>query len=926
MTIEVIGREAEIAFLSRFLDDVPAGPSALALEGEPGIGKTTLWSWAVAAARERSFQVLSTRPAEAETKLAFAGLGDLLGRLPDDVFQELPEPQRVALEIALLRRTAKRHRPDQRAISAAALGALRILAQTRPVIVAVEDVHWLDASTARVLEYALRRLESEPIGFLESVRVDRQLGSRSHLTPGIREDRSHHLGVGPMSVDDIDRLLRIRLTIGLPHQSLLKLHRATGGNPFFALEIARALEPGRRPEPGEPLSVPENLLDLVRHRIAALPRPAKQVLPFVAALAEPTVESVKAAAGVGKARGLEEAAESGVLGLEGDRIRFTHPLLASAVYSELTPGSKRRVHRRLAGVAREPEERARHLALATMGPDPKVASDLEEAAQAAYGRGAPAAAADLAELAMALTPRAALLDRWRRAMWAGEYHFESGDTSRARAMLEQVVAACRPGSLRADAMRRLAFIRFYDGMDTAVETRTRIDQALREASDDASLTAILLRDLAWTSMMVGDLPAAVTHSREALAAAKRLVDPDGLAEALTAWGMTELVRGGEVPAEVLHGAQDMEDQVEGLRLVRHPSHLLALAAKWSGELETARGRFEALCRRAAGRGEESSLPLLLYHLSELECWMGDWQSASRHADEALRAALQTGQVPMQAFALYARALVDALLGRVDLSQEAAEEGRRLGDRTGSVAAMALNQTVLGFLELSLGNAGAADRHLWPMVQGLVESGIAPPSSLRLFPDGIEALVTVGDLGRAQWALEEFEERVRARRWDWARATADRCTGLVLAARGELEEGAERLERALQEHDGVGEPFERARTLLVMGEVQRRLKHKRDAGDYLRRALESFEQLGARLWSQKASAELERVGGTIRSPAELTPTERQVAEFVARGHTNREVADALFMSLKTVEVNLTRIYRKLDVRSRAEMIVKMQGGT
>src|SRR6266511_2592835 len=200
MTIEVIGREGEIAFLSRFLDDVPAGPSALALEGEPGIGKTTLWSWAVAAARERSFQVLSTRPAEAETKLAFAGLGDLLGRLPDDVFQELPEPQREALEIALLRGTAKRHRPDQRAISAAARGSLRILAQTRPVIVAVEDVHWLDASTARVMEYVLSRIESEPIGFIESVRVDRQLGSRSHLT-GIREDRSHHLGVGPMSVD-----------------------------------------------------------------------------------------------------------------------------------------------------------------------------------------------------------------------------------------------------------------------------------------------------------------------------------------------------------------------------------------------------------------------------------------------------------------------------------------------------------------------------------------------------------------------------------------------------------------------------------------------------------------------------------------------------------------------------------------------------
>jgi len=472
----------------------------------------------------------------------------------------------------------------------------------------------------------------------------------------------------------------------------------------------------------------------------------------------------------------------------------------------------------------------------------------------------------------------------------------------------------------------MAFIRFYDGIGTAVETRSRIEQALREAPEDASLTAVLLRGLAWTSMMVGDLQAAVTHSRAALAAAKRLSDADALAEALTACGMSELVRDGEVPAEVLHDAEEIEGQVERLHLVRHPGHLLALASKWSGDLVTARGRFEALCRQAADRGEESSLPLLLYHLSELECWIGDWGSASRHADEACRTALQTGQMPMQAFALYARALVDALLGRADLSREAAEEGMRLGERTGSVAVMALNHTVLGFLELSVGNAGAADRHLRPMVEGMVEAGISPPSSLRLFPDDIEALVTVGDLGRARWALEQFEDRVRARRWVWGRATADRCRGLVLAVGGVLEEAAATLDRALQEHDGVGEPFERARTLLVMGEVQRRLKRKRDARDYLRRALESFELLGARLWSQKASIELERVGGTIRSAAELTATERQVAEFVARGHTNREVADALFMSLKTVEVNLTRIYRKLDVRSRAEMIVKMQRGS
>src|SRR6266511_4890466 len=513
MTVELIGRKAEIAFLSRFLDDVPAGPCALVLEGEPGIGKTTLWKWAVAAARERSFKVLSSRPAGPETKLAFAGLSDLFARIPDEVLLELPEPQRGALEVALLRATVKHRPPDQRAVSAAVLGALRVFAQTSPLIVAVEDVQWLDASSARVLEYALRRLESEPIGLLETVRVERQLESRPGLAISIPQDRSHHLGVGPMSIDDIDRLLRIRLGIGLPHQTLSRIHRVAGGNPFFALEIARAQERGRRREPGEPLPVPENLLDLVRDRVDALPRAARQVLPFVAALSEPTVELVKAATIESKMLGLEEAADWGVLELEGDRTRFAHPLLASAVYSELTPGTKRRVHRRLAEVVTDPEERTRHLALATVGPDSKVASGLEEAAQIADRRGASATAAELAELAMALTSRRDLLDRWRRAICASEYLFESGDTSRARALLEEVVAACRPGSIRADAMRRMAFIRFYDGIGTAVETRSRIEQALREAPENASLTAVLLRGLAWTSMMVGDLQAAVTHSR-----------------------------------------------------------------------------------------------------------------------------------------------------------------------------------------------------------------------------------------------------------------------------------------------------------------------------------------------------------------------------------------------------------------------------
>jgi DNA-binding CsgD family transcriptional regulator len=364
------------------------------------------------------------------------------------------------------------------------------------------------------------------------------------------------------------------------------------------------------------------------------------------------------------------------------------------------------------------------------------------------------------------------------------------------------------------------------------------------------------------------------------------------------------------------------DRAEDVRIVRHPGHLLALAPKWSGDLVAAKARFEALTSRAAERGEESSMPLILYHLAELECWLGDWVSALRHADEGCEIALQTGQTPIRCFVLYARALVDVLLGREDEARVAAREGTAIGERTGTIAGLVLNVGVLGFLELSLGNAAGADGYLRPLVDGVIGTGLVSPSTLRLFPDDIEALVALGEVDVAARTLEQYEKRVRALRWGWGIATAQRCQGLVRAAHGDLAEAIRALDRALHRHEDVPEPFELGRTLLVMGEVQRRAKQKRAARTYLGRALEVFQGLGARLWARRVTAELERAAG-VPGGLDLTATERRVADLVALGHTNREVADSLFMSIKTVEVNLTRTYRKLGVRSRAELILKMR---
>ncbi len=453
-SIAVVGRAAERAELQAFVDQVASGPAALSLESEAGMGKSTLWGWAVALARERGCRVLAARPVEAEAHLPFAVLGDLVGNVLGQALEDLPSPQAEALRVALLMEPA-RAPLDERTVGVALMSALRALSSTGPVLVAVDDVHCSDSASVAALSFAWRRLSNEPVGTL----LARRLGEPApRALDGLRLGRQ--VAVGPLNVGDLHRLLRDRLgqTFALP--VLRRLHAASGGNPFYALEIARTLD--RQPASlaeGLIPRLPERLVELVAGRLAALPEATREVLASISALAHPTLRLVRSLPEGEEA--LRPAFAAHVLELDGHRLRFSHPLLAAAAVEALDPVRRRALYRRLAAVVADEDERARLLAIATDDPDEGVASALERAAARAVERGATAAAAELCERAYRLTPPDAPGERDRRAIRAARYHWAAADTEQARAVLEETATAGASGEARAEALCELAWIHLF---------------------------------------------------------------------------------------------------------------------------------------------------------------------------------------------------------------------------------------------------------------------------------------------------------------------------------------------------------------------------------------------------------------------------------------------------------------------------------
>jgi ATP/maltotriose-dependent transcriptional regulator MalT len=914
--LEVVGREEELAALADFLDGPPP-PRILLLDGEAGIGKTTLWREGVALGEQRGFRALTCSPAESETQLPFAAVGDLLGAQAASVLDSLPPPQRRALGAALLLEEVEGAPPDQTAIALAFLGTLRVLSEQERLLVAVDDVQWLDGPSALLLEFALGRVDDEPVTFL--------LARRSSASPpplGLDrapEDAVRRLPVGPLTIGALHRLLRARLQSAFPRPLLRRLHEASGGNPFYALELGRALaERDVELDPGLPLPVPTRPQELVRDRIARQPEPVREALAAAAALSAPTVFAV------GDDAALDAAVEAELIELDGDRVRFTHPLLAAEAYAAVGAERRRSVHRRLADLVDDVEDRARHLALATERPDSGVAAAVEEAADRAASRGAPEIAAELSALAVRLSPHDAAADRLRRRLATADFQILAAAYTSARATLEELANELPPSLERAGVLARLLWVFPQDDLQGALEL---CERTLAEPGIDEETRAGVYSNRGSIWLGLGDVLRARSEFAAAAESAERSGSAVALALALGMLGLWDGLAGERRSPEFWKRARAIEQEVDGRAILYGPHQSYGMQLMYADRLDEGRQALQVAYRRGERFGDESVLGAIELHLVELEVRAGDLERARLHAERSFQRSGQAGLEVDTGASLYAKALVDAYQGHEDEARAAIEEGIALAESAGDTIFRAQNLIVLGFLELSLDRAAEAAGILRPLWDELAGMGYGEPSVYPVLPNAVEALVATGEFDEGRRQVEQLEERGRALDSPWALSQAARCRGLLAATEGDPQAALPHLEEALREHERMPGPFERARTLLALGQAQRRLSRKRAARETLTAALSIFEQVGTPLWAEKARVEMGRIGGRSTSGrGELTATEQAIAELVAAGHTNEEVGAKLALSPRTVQWNLSKIYRKAGVRSRTELAAALGAET
>ncbi|PWU22626.1 MAG: hypothetical protein C5B48_09855, partial [Candidatus Rokuibacteriota bacterium] len=845
----------------------------------------------------RGALMLVARPAEPESKLSFAGLSDLLSGLPEEHFAAVPAPQRDALEVALLRVPSARA-PGRRLVGTALLSLLRAVSAAREVVLAVDDLQWLDRPSGSALEFALRRLGDEPVRAILSLR--RGEPTRTLLAEVARDGRMETLELGPLSLASLHRIVSNALGRAFPRPTLVRIARASGGNPLYALEIARLLDGEKaRLDPGG-LPVPDSLHALVAGRVRALPERTRDALLRAAALARPDVRLVDEAA-------LGPAEEAGLVRLGADgRIEFVHPLFASAVYSSAASGRRRAVHRELASMLTDPEERARHSALASDGPDERVAKEVEAAARAARARGAPDTAAELAELALELVPEGSPARDGLRLDLV-EHLYLASDFRRASEVLEGL-----RHELVGDGLARgLLILAEIDYWRTGESAAVALSEEALTAARDPLLQA---RCQAAIAMYAGtiDLGKAAASARAALGLLERRSDaePVLVAAALSARIRADLFLGRGFDRRAAERALELDEQLPPATVDTRVVFKLGQWLRYVDDLSGARDSLARAERAAHEEGDDSSLANILLNRMVVETWAGDWQEAASLCERMSDTFDQLG-VESQGIDPW-RAYVDAHAGRVEAVRRLLRDSRPAQP----IVAM-IRSRCLGLAELASGDAESAHRHLSDAVAELDRVDFREPAIWRVDGDAIEAALAAGDLDGAERLLARFEERAARSRIPWSVAVCGRCRGLVLTAHGELEVAQRALERALAEHERSPTPFERARTLLVLGQVRRRLKRKRAARASLEWALAIFERLGAEPWVERATAELGRV--TVRrAPEDLSPTELRIARLAASGLTNETIAREVFLTRKTVEANLSRTYRKLGIRSRAQL--------
>jgi DNA-binding CsgD family transcriptional regulator len=903
---EILGRRDELAALERLAGSTAR--EALLLDGPAGIGKTTLWLEGKRLAAEHGRRVLVCRPAGEDTRLSFAGLSDLLAPVLDEALPALPTPQRRALEVALLLRDPGDAPLDERAVFTAFASTLRLLAAASALTIAIDDAQWLDPPSVSAVAFAYARLDRDAAVALLVAR--RSTGDEPAPFDLGRPpaDTLARLEVGRLSLGALSRLLRERLGSALPRPTMLRIEELSGGNPFFALELGRSVVAAGRPIL-TPALVPTTLTDLLQARLEELPPDSRETLLLAAAAGRATIDTLGHAAAADPWPRIRPAVAAGVVAVDDNVVSFTHPLLGAAVYASADAGQRRAAHEALAGASADVEERARHLAQALTRPDGRAADVLEEAAERTQERGARSVGAELFEAAARLTPASDRAARVRRLLRAADATYDSGDTGRARSILEGLVAELDDGPERTEARWRLGVV--LDETGHSHQAMQLWQEALAAAAEP-HLVAEIRRSMAVTSAYTGSVADAVSHADAAVVAAEASGRPRQRAYAAAARAYTAILAGDHGYRTFVERALELEPLLPALAGEWSPSAAAAECARLAHDLPEAKRRFEEVLRRAVESGDANVEQWASFGLADVEVELGELVHADELADAVLELAEQTEVMRIPGLRL--RGLVDTLLGRADAARAATQESLAESARLGEKLYQGRAHSVLGFLALSEGDAAAAADHLGEARRLAEEIGFAVPRYLRPYLDEAEAAAAAGRPQQAEEAIAAFEVRLPEPP-DWLAPLLLRARAVVHPSR----EGSllDDLVGALADGSLDELPFERARTLLVLGVGRRRALERAAARRNLQDAEALFERLGTPLWAARAHEELARIGGRAAEDG-LTPAEQRVAELAARGSSNKEIAAALFVTVKTVEATLSRVYRKLGVRSRAAL--------
>lgn len=897
----LVGRESELEAARTVLEHPGR---ALVITGEPGIGKTTIWQAIVDDARARGLRTLCARPTDAEARLSHAGLSDLFEEIDLEALP-LPSPQAHALAVALVRADlAAGPAPEPNAIALATLNALRALAAEGPVLVAVDDAPSLDPASAEAVAFAARRLRGEDVRFA----LARRPGPPGILERALGPREPRYLELGPLSLGASRRMLLDRLDLTLPRRALRRVVEVTRGNPLFLLEIGRSLlRQGVRGIEEDGLPIPETVEDLLGTRVAALPRDVRRLLLALALGGDIRTSTLARLVGD---PAIEEAERAGLVLLDGERVRPAHPLLLATARGRSTGDDRRELHRRLADLVDDQELRALHLALAADAPDPALSAALSAASSRALGRGAVADAVTLAEHALRLTPDGSP-ERPERLLALAGHLLAAGDQRRAADLLLPEVDGLPDGAAR---VRGHLLLADSAAVATVREHAERLELALAAAGGDRALRGpILVRMVEhWAVGCVERIDDAAAWAREALDAAPE-GDPGARRSALNALGWTRVLVGRPVDDLVRRSGAAADPSAQ---LYRSPERLAVIRRIWRGELAEARALLTDLLAAADRRGEEWSYAVLRLQRCELELRAGDWSAAAEILEE-------WGASPTEAFvglpSERCRALLAVGLGNAEEAEERAARAMAAAQEAGIGWERLEVLRTQGAAALLAGEPARAVERLHAVWDHAQRAGVRDPGTFPVAADLVEALVETGGLRDATAVTAHLAELAEEQAHPWGLATAARCGALIRLVRDGDRSAAASMADAAEAFGGLGLRFDRARTLLALGRAARRRKWWAPARRSLEAALVTFAEMGSHGWEDRTRAELARVAGRrARPPGSLTPAERRAVELAAQGLSNREIAQALFVTVRTVETHLSRAYAKLGVRSRTQL--------